>query len=588
LSLALSGGSLGAEAKILLELNGALSADMAAQRLHIEGLKAHVQARGLDNGTTLDADMTGPMTLNLKDTKVAFAPLELQGTWQRSGMSAPLPWSLRSPLTYDGRQGSLDLPQLVLALAEWQVQGSLRGEQLEDRPRFTAQLSSQPVDPRPLLTRLGVDLPRFRDGNALQRVAAGFKATGDANRIKLSDLTLTLDDTHLTGQAEVQTLPHLKVGFNLDLDRLDLDRYAVAGGAGDAPGTAATPAAATPAAASPGVPGPAVALAPLQTLDVNGRLTVKQLKASNLRMEGLSATVQGNDGQIRVAPLKAGLYQGRLEGEYHVDVRAAAPVVTLRQTLSGVQIEPLLADVTGQEGRLTGRSEISTQATLRGTTAEALRSGLDGTLTFTLTDGAIKGINVAKMVRNAFNMLQGLPVEPETAHERTDFAELGGRFQFARGVSLPEANNVELKSPLLRIGGSGEVDLPGQRLHYPFKVKVVGTLTGQNGQPMKELEGLTLPMIAKGPFAEIHVKQDDKAIREFLLQRGQKELKKALGRELEKKGLGGLGGLLNQVLPGAGGAEPAPAEGAAAPAEAPPANPTPGKALEGLIKGLKF
>ena len=66
----------------------------------------------------------------------------------------------------------------------------------------------------------------------------------------------------------------------------------------------------------------------------------------------------------------------------------------------------------------------------------------------------------------------------------------------SRMVRLP----VTLKSPLLRVGGEGDIDIGNDTINYLVKAAVVGTLTGQDGRPVNELKGVTVPVRATGPL----------------------------------------------------------------------------------------
>src|SRR5207237_817946 len=90
--------------------------------------------------------------------------------------------------------------------------------------------------------------------------------------------------------------------------------------------------------------------------------------------------------------------------------------------------------------------------------------------------------------------------------QKTDFSELSGSFHIAKGVAHNE--DLSVKSPLLRIGGAGDVDLGADRLDYVVKAAVVTTLQGQGGPELQALKGLTVPVRLSGPFTAIGWKVD--------------------------------------------------------------------------------
>jgi AsmA protein len=115
---------------------------------------------------------------------------------------------------------------------------------------------------------------------------------------------------------------------------------------------------------------------------------------------------------------------------------------------------------------------------------------LNGTGNFHFTDGALKGRNIAAMMRNI-----GSAFQQPSANEKTDFSELSGTFTIAGGIV--HNSDLSMKSPLLRVTGAGDADLPNTQIHYMLKPEVVGTLQGQGG---KDAGGIVVPVRIEGPL----------------------------------------------------------------------------------------
>ncbi|MCP6756870.1 AsmA-like C-terminal region-containing protein, partial [Klebsiella pneumoniae] len=78
-----------------------------------------------------------------------------------------------------------------------------------------------------------------------------------------------------------------------------------------------------------------------------------------------------------------------------------------------------------------------------------------GSAEFRFTDGAVRGINIAQMVRKlGKGTLSGWDDQPE---QKTDFSELTATFTIADG--LAETHDLKLVSPALRVSGAGEADI---------------------------------------------------------------------------------------------------------------------------------
>jgi AsmA protein len=175
--------------------------------------------------------------------------------------------------------------------------------------------------------------------------------------------------------------------------------------------------------------------------------------------------------------------------------------------------------------RLTGAGDINADLTMSGLDEAAIRSSLNGTANFAFRDGAVKGINVAGLIRNAQARLAGKPVD-DSAPQQTDFSELSGSATIRNGL----VNNQDLsaKSPLLRVSGKGQVDLPGDTIDYLLTTEVVKSLEGQGGAGSNELTGLPVPVRIKGQLADPGFSVDLKTVMES-------KLKQSVQQKLESR-----------------------------------------------------
>ena len=178
-----------------------------------------------------------------------------------------------------------------------------------------------------------------------------------------------------------------------------------------------------------------------------------------------------------------------------LDVTGERPAVKLNQKVSRILSGPLLLDLTGKD-TLLGSGDLEMQLTSRGNTIKQLKRGLNGAFSFDFRDGAVKGFNLAKMIRDTKAKLKGEGTLVLNEPEQTDFSELNGRATIVNGV----VNNQSLiaKSPYLRLEGSGKAYLLEERLKYTVRPVIVNTPTGQGGEALEELVGIPIPVKIKG------------------------------------------------------------------------------------------
>ena len=202
-------------------------------------------------------------------------------------------------------------------------------------------------------------------------------------------------------------------------------------------------------------------------------------------------------GKLDINPLNAGLYQGTLAGA--VSVNALSNSFAIRQTLTGVNINPLMKDAINKD-ILEGRGNVLLDFTTTGNTLSALKKALNGSTEILLKDGAYKGINLAKSFREAKAALSlnKSKVQEARKEDKTDFTEMKISAQIRNGIAT--STDLDAKSPFVRLGGAGTVDIPAGAMDYLAKATVVNTAGGQDSKDLAALKGLTIPVKINGPF----------------------------------------------------------------------------------------
>ena len=427
---------------------GRVQADTGAKTASIEHLSVRVAGRSATDGLSLSIDAP---KLQLSADRFGGEAVKIGALLQGQGRSAKLQLSLG------------DLQGQAQALRIGALSGSVELSH-PDMPRKPLQL--------PLQGSLAVDLGK---GSASLALATRF------------------DQSKIASRVEVLSFSPLALGFDLEVDQLNIDQYlppkasSVAGGQGGA-------------GADPVLDLSALKGAPA----VQGRVRVGALQVSGLKLSELDARMALAAGQLTVSPLSLKLYQGSAAGS--LAVNAHEQRVSVRQTLSDVSIEPLMKDVLAKD-LLEGRGTVVLDVQARGQTLSEFKKTLAGSASLSLRDGALKGINLAQSLREIKARIgQGQSTQAAQAAQKTDFSELAASFKIAGGVA--RSDDLRMKSPFLRLSGAGEVDLPGGQLNYLARVSAVASGQGQGGKDAADLKGLTLAVRASGPFDALKYQLD--------------------------------------------------------------------------------
>ena len=381
----------------------------------------------------------------------------------------------------------------------------------------------------------------------------------DGQKVNVDPFAAKVDDSQIRASLGITRLENPVFAFNVDIDRLDADRYITKSEPAGKP------------AAGGDTP---IDLSALKQLNASGEARLGWLKVANIKTSNVRVNLKADAGQVALSPFSADLYQGSMAGSLNVDARAT-PAIAFKQDMKGIQIGPLLVDAINND-MLDGKGTLNVDVKTQGATVNALKKALNGNAAVVLADGAVKGVDIAGTVRDIkskFNF-KGNALGADQK-KKTDFSEMTASFKITNGVARND--DLSMKSPLLRVTGSGDIDIGNETLNYTARPTVVASLKGQGGSDLGSLNGLTFPVKVTGPFSAPKYGFDFAAI----------------GTEIAKKGAldkigGGKGEAVQKLIGGdtAGGLEgliggkqksapaPAPAEGAAtqaAPAEAAPA-----------------
>ncbi len=247
-----------------------------------------------------------------------------------------------------------------------------------------------------------------------------------------------------------------------------------------------------------------------------------------------------NNGRLSGDMLDTEFYGGKANVSFSYDANSS--ILEKRLNMKGIDMEPLLKDAM-QNDKLSGKGNIELNLVGRGKSEYAIVSSLNGNGSIKLTDGAIKGINIADMVRN----VQSAFKQVDTSSQKTDFAELGGTFTIANGVV--KNNDLAMKAPLMRLSGAGQVNLPARTVNYRLNPEIVQTIQGQGG---KDKTGLKVPVIVDGSFDKLRYRPDVAGIATDVLKDPKKyketikDVKEQFKGEKRKETLRNLRGLFKK------------------------------------------
>ncbi len=459
-----------------LKASGAVEAKLKAGELRTNALALAMTAvSGKDN---LDVKFDAPKLLITKDKasgdKVTVA-VKITNAQGATVANIVLPGIEGTAQAFKAAGMTLDLDmkqgaQAVKARVTSPLSGNFQTQQIS-LPQLAVNITAS-----------GPNLP----GSSISGNLAGSASVNGAKQQAQANLAGKVADSTIKAQLGVNGFPPPGLTFDIDIDQLDVDKYA--------PSTGGKPAAGSGGGDKP------IDVSGLRNLNASGKIHIGTLKTSNIKASNVRLEIKAAGGQVNVNPWSANLYGGSMTGAATVSAAQATPSFAFRQNLTVVMIGPLLKDLANKDS-IEGKGSVSVDVRAAGGSVNALKRALNGNAAVNLRDGAIKGIDIAGTIRDAkakLGTLKGQQTQQADASKKTEFSELSGTFAIASGVA--RNNDLTLKSPLLRVGGEGDIDIGNDTINYLVKAAVVGTLTGQDGRPVNELKGVTVPVRATGPL----------------------------------------------------------------------------------------
>jgi AsmA protein len=374
--------------------------------------------------------------------------------------------------------------------------------------------------------------------------------------VMINGLSGTLDDGAFDGWASVDVA-------SKPLVKLDLDFRRLAVATSTATSTVGAPWSNAPIELN------GLNLNGLNYVDAQIRLSAAEIAIADARFTSAAIEAVLAGGVLKASVADLGAYGGQASGEVIMDASSGNPNYAMHCDLVGVRALPLLQSLAGFD-KLDGKMQAKIAVRSAGASQRAIMSNLSGTAFLNFQDGAIRGLNVARMIRSLTSgTLTGWQ---EAQDETTDLSQLAASFSIERGQA--STTDLNLVGPLMRVTGTGTVDIGTKSLAFRVEPKLVMTTEGQGRA--SDPVGLGIPVVIDGPWADPRIYPDIAGILDNP-DAAYAKLKE-MGKGLFGPNGGGLDGLINGLtgLGGNQGNNPAGGAGAAPPSSAPASDPSGG------------
>lgn len=393
----------------------------------------------------------------------------------------------------------------------------LKGTEIKDNPSISGSIHLASFNLAQLLKKLDVSLPPMKASDALNRLEVGFGLKAGKDSARIDDLKINLDDSQISGVLQLKNFAKPASTFDIHVDKIDVGRYLPPESSKKPESKKiATPAGAAVAAAE---------LFPVNTLrqvNSSGKLTIDQLKKDDLSMQGLSLILDAKKGLIKTQQRIKKLYQGDYLGNASINVKNQIPVVSLNEKLSNIQIEPLMQALK-IDTKMSGLVNASAKLEGKGNSTDAIKSTLNGDLSFNFADSVIKGFNLQKIIDSSRLLIEGRSLPAKNKNDQTVFKVIKGTAKINQGVLTN--NDLLAESSKVKVAGKGSVNLVNETINYGIDARLL------NPETQRGFKGLPVVIKVGGTFTNPSYTPD---VETMLKAKYQDKINKKVEKEKEK------------------------------------------------------
>ena len=256
----------------------------------------------------------------------------------------------------------------------------------------------------------------------------------------------------------------------------------------------------------------------LRNIDADFDISADEILLNDLKIGESRLKLSVENGRMTADIPELAMYGGQGSGRIVVNARGSTPSFAGNFDMDAVNAQPLSLDLMKHDNLL-GLGAFKLDFTASGDSQAAIMSSIDGAGGFDLSNGALKGVNIAKLAQAA-NSLRSGGINPaalanavSTARgprEETDFSTFLSNFSIADG--LVDAPTISLSGPFVTMTGKGQVNLAAQTIDLRLAPKATTTADGAEGQ------AIAIPVRVGGTFAKPSIGIDGETLARAALQ----------------------------------------------------------------------
>ncbi|WP_319471729.1 AsmA family protein [uncultured Pseudodesulfovibrio sp.] len=353
--------------------------------------------------------------------------------------------------------------------------------------KLAAKVDVPSFDAREALRQMGVTATETADPKVLTKVGGTADLIYTPGQLHVKALDAALDDTTISGRGRMKNNHGSQFYFaRLALGAIDLDRYLP-------PDHEAKTGEAEKNGTDENVR--IIDSELLRQLDLDVETTAEAVRIDGVWLKNVKAVSKARHGLVRLSPVSADLYGGKLSTGITVNAMTKYPKTDVIVGIDKVDVGALSQDALGDrsyEGLLNFNGAISCE----GERLPVMLRSMNGKLSFHLANGVFPGVDLFSMAKKTHESKGKEGTVESSKTDSTKFGSISGTGVITAGIL--RNRDLAVKAPGLRADGNGSVALPTRKLDYLLKVKLVPTSEGQGGKDSDEMFGVMVPIRVAG------------------------------------------------------------------------------------------
>lgn len=369
-----------------------------------------------------------------------------------------------------------------LELSDLKLAFNIEAQEIFGATKISGNIKAPTFNARSVMVAVDADPGPTANPNAFSKVSLDADINGTLDKIALTKLNLTLDQSQLTGTANVSMGNKTGVSFDLNVNQIIASDY-----------LAPTEVASESADTSDSTTIADSEVLPVQTLretDVNGSFRIGTLNYETWVAKDLTLNVKNQNQQLNVDG-GAKAYDGDITFTLASNYAGTTPNTTTSFGVNGVNVVKAL-----ELESMTGTLALNANHTFNGSMMSQLVSSLNGKSTFSVVDGTLD-VTPIKRIAAIIDGLQGTKSGVAEWPDMLPFKFLQGDHNFNAGITKGQTLNASMEN--LRVTGTGGIDYFANSMVYDLNATLLETAGQFTVSP--KLVGVRFPLRCEGSLA---------------------------------------------------------------------------------------